>query len=494
VGLKNESVIDLFANPYALSHFYGAQNAEAVLVSYNDGPHQQRMSAEVIFGGRKVSGSLPVTPSSYFQEGDGVVWDRSYRFARALPEEVSIDSRILSRVDSIAREGIDIQAYPGCQVLVARDRKVVHHKAYGHHTYEEKRDVQKKDLYDLASITKILVSTSSLMKLQDEGKVNIDRALCDYLPEMVDTCSYRNVVLRDILTHRAGLKPWIPFYKQTLHHGQPDYRIYSTDSSKKYSYRVTEDLYISKHYRDSIYKRILSASIEASEEYQYSDLGYYLIKEIIEKQSGMPIEDYVEKSFYDPLGLSTMGYKPRYRFPLERIVPTEYDMYFRKQLVHGDVHDPGAAMLGGIGGHAGVFSNARDVAVMMQMFLDGGTYGGKRYIRESTVEDFIRCQFCGVDSIENRRGIGFDKPVRDGGPGPTCHCVSYESFGHSGFTGTLAWADPDEGVVYVFLSNRVYPTARNRKIIEKDIRTRIQQAVYDALSDRGEGNRDLSRN
>ncbi len=492
-GLKNKSVLDLFANPYVLSRFYGAQNADAVLISYDDRPLFQRLSGELIFGGRVAEGVLPITASSYFQEGEGEQWERSIRFAKALPEEVSLDSRILERMDTIAREGIEEQAYPGCQIFVARDRKIVHHKAYGHHTYEEKRKVRKKDIYDLASITKIMATTSSIMKLMDEGKVDMDRALCDYLPEMVDTCSYRNVVLRDILTHRAGLKPWIPFYKETLHHGQPDFRIYSTDSSSKYRYRVADELFMSKSYRDSIFKRILSAGIKKSKEYRYSDLGYYLLMRIIEKQSGMPLEEYVEENFYEPLDLRTMGYLPRYEHPMERIVPTEYDMYFRKQLIHGDVHDPGAAMLGGVGGHAGVFSNAHDVGVMMQMFLDGGTYGGERFIEQSTVREFAECQFCGVDSIENRRGIGFDKPVRDGGAGPTCNCVSYESFGHSGFTGTLAWADPDEGIVYVFLSNRVYPTAKNRKIIDKDIRTRIQQAIYDATLDSASRSIDLSQ-
>ncbi|MFB6258399.1 MAG: glycoside hydrolase family 3 N-terminal domain-containing protein [Flavobacteriales bacterium] len=492
-GLKNESVLDLFGNPYALSRFYGVQNADGVLVSYDDRSLFQKLSAELIYGGRAAKGVLPVTASGYFQEGEGEKWDHSQRFATASPEEVGLNSDTLERVDSIAREGMRIQAYPGCQILVARNGKIVHHKAYGYHTYEEKRKVKRRDLYDLASITKILASTSSMMKLKDEGKVDLDRRLCDYLPEMVDTCSYQNVVLRDILTHRAGLKPWIPFYKKTLHHGQPDYRIYSTDSSSKYRYRVAEDLYINKHYRDSIYKQILAAGIKPSKEYRYSDLGYYLIMRIIENESGMPLEKYTAKNFYRPLDLETMGYLPRRRFSLDRIVPTEYDMYFRKQLIHGDVHDPGAAMLGGVGGHAGVFSNARDLAVMMQMFLNGGTYGGKRLIEESTIRKFTKCQFCKNDSIDNRRGIGFDKPVRDGGPGPTCHCVSYESFGHSGFTGTLSWADPVEEIVYVFLSNRVYPTAENQKLIKKDIRTRIQKVIHKAIEDSTSGSMELSQ-
>lgn len=493
IGLRNRCVLDLFGNPYALSRLYGSQDADALIVSYEDRPLFHRLSADLIFGGRAAQGQLPVTASNYFQEGDGVKWSRSTRLSPGIPEEVGLDHRVLSRIDSIAREGIDIQAYPGCQILVARDRRVVHHKAYGHHTYEENREVKKSDIYDIASITKIAATTPSLMKLEDDGKLRMDRALCDYIPELVDTCSYQNVGVRDILTHRAGLRPWIPFYKKTLHHGRPDFRIYSTDSSAKYSVRVADDLYIDASYEDSIFSRILSADIEASQEYRYSDLGYYLLMQVIENQSGRTLDSYVKEKFYDPMGLRTMGYHPRKRFPLERIVPTEYDMYFRRQLIHGDVHDPGAAMLGGVGGHAGVFSNARDLGIMMQMFLDGGTYGGERYIQESTVKEYVECQFCGNDSIENRRGIGFDKPVRDDGPGPTCHCVSYESFGHSGFTGTIAWADPDEGIVYVFLSNRIHPTANNRKLLKEDIRPRIQQVIYDAIQDDDGIRADLSQ-
>ena len=214
-------------------------------------------------------------------------------------------------------------------------------------------------------------------------------------------------------------------------------------------------------------------------EYRYSDLGYYFLQRIVEVQTGEQIENYVAK-LYAQLGVSTTGYLPRKRFSLDRIPPTEYDEVFRKQVIHGDVHDPGAAMLGGVGGHAGLFSSANDLAKLMQMYLNGGTYGDQRYIRDTTLGEFTKCQYC-VDD-ENRRGAGFDKPVRDGEGGPTCNCVSYLSFGHSGFTGTIAWADPEQEIVYIFLSNRIYPDAGNKKLLHMNIRTDIQQVIYNAIN------------
>ncbi|MFT4595490.1 MAG: beta-N-acetylhexosaminidase [Psychroserpens sp.] len=241
---------------------------------------------------------------------------------------------------------------------------------------------------------------------------------------------------------------------------------------------MAEDLYMRKDYPDTVYKIINDSDLRSQKKYKYSDLGYYYMKKVVELESGKPLEDFAFESFYKPLGLQTMGFLPRERIEMDRIVPTEYDMNFRKQLVQGDVHDPGAAMMGGVGGHAGVFSNANDLAVLMQLFLNEGKYGGLRYIFPETVKEFIKCQFC---KNGNRRGIGFDKPEPDGNGGPTCDCVSPLSFGHTGFTGTMAWADPEQDIVYVFLSNRVYPDAENKKLLRMDVRTNIQQVIYDAI-------------
>jgi CubicO group peptidase (beta-lactamase class C family) len=281
-----------------------------------------------------------------------------------------------------------------------------------------------------------------------------------------------------MLAHYAQLKAWIPFYLKTISNGAPDSLYYRTMKSDSFPIHVAQNLYMRKDYPDSVYQRINDSALRSKKKYKYSDLGYYYMNKLLETKSDLNLDEYVMDNFYVPLGLKTMGYHPRQRIQLNRIVPTEYDMSFRKQLIHGDVHDPGAAMMGGVGGHAGLFSNANDLAVMMQLFLNEGEYGGSRYISKETVKEFTKCQFC---KNGNRRGIGFDKPEPDGNGGPTCDCVSHLSFGHTGFTGTMAWADPEKDIVYIFLSNRVYPDADNKKLLKMDVRTNIQQVIYDAI-------------
>lgn len=482
--IEKKIILDVFTNPYSLKGVDGIHNLDGLIMSYQNDPHFQELSAQMIFGAFGSKGRLPVTVSRTYKEGSGLNTTALNRFEYSIPEEAGIDSEDLTSIDSIVAEGINEKAYPGCQVLVAKEGKVIYHKSFGKHTYEGERKVKKSDIYDLASVTKIGATLLSLMKLNDEGKLDLDYSLCDYLPELVDSTPYANLRIRDILAHQAGLQAWVPFYIKTLHRGKPKYEIYSTIKSDEYPHRVAENLYITKGYPDTIMQRILRGPIK-EKEYRYSDLGYYFMKLIVEKQTREEIEDYVSENFYRPMGLNTTTYLPMDKFPAERIVPTEKDSYFRHQLIHGDVHDPGAAMLGGVGGHAGLFSNANDLAKLMQMYMNGGTYGGVRYISDSTIHEFTRCQFCleeGIDEDDiNRRGAGFDKPVRDGEGGPTCNCVSLASFGHSGFTGTIAWADPEQEVVYIFLSNRIYPSSENKKLIEMDIRTRIQEVIYQSI-------------
>ena len=470
-----------FGNPYGLKHLEKLDEIESILVAYHDGEFQQEYAAQALFGAIDVTGKLPVSVSDIYPAGTGISTESLGTYKYTQPEEIDIPSADFDQIDSIALEGIQNGAYPGCQVLVAIKGKVIYKKNFGYYTYENKKPVTDASIYDLASITKIASTTLSVMKLYDEKKFDLDKHLCDYLPELVDSAfhPYSEIVLRDMLSHKAGLTPWIPFYKNTLANGYPKYNYYSLVQSETYPFRVAENLFMHKDYPNQILSELLNTPLRESKKYKYSDLGYYFLTQIIQKQSNIQQDEYVAKNFYHPMGLSTTTYKPMNVHPKEIIVRTEKDKTFRRQLVHGDVHDPGAAMMGGVAGHAGLFSNANDLAKIMQCFMNFGQYGGKRYISEETVKEFVRCQFCEED---NRRGAGFDKPVRNGAGGPTCNCVSLESFGHTGFTGTMAWADPDEEIVYIFLSNRVYPDASNTKLLNLDIRTRIQEVIYDAVA------------
>jgi CubicO group peptidase (beta-lactamase class C family) len=402
------------------------------------------------------------------------------RLQFTIPEELGIDRNAFSRIDSLALAGIQNGAYPGCQVVVAQHGKVIYRKNFGAHTYDNSVPVSDRSVYDLASITKIAASTLTLMDLAGKGLFHLDSTLASYLPEIVSGTAYERLVMRDILTHQAGLTPWIPFYTKTLLSGQWRKEIYSTESKQGYTSQVAENLYILDSYQDSIFARILATPLKKGQGYKYSDVGYYFMKEIIRKQTGMTLDEYTRKQFYEPMGLNSMRYLPLTKFPKQFIPPTEDDKLFRKQLIQGYVHDQGAAMTGGVGGHAGLFSNAIDLASLMQMMLNQGEYGGRRYLNESVVKEFTKCQNCAT----NRRAIGFDKPVRNLSGGPTCELVSLDSYGHTGFTGTMAWVDPNNGVNYVFLSNRVYPDAENKKLLSLSIRTEIQRVIYEALKNK----------
>ena len=473
---QSKVIVNVAANPYILEKMDSLQFADGVIMSYEDNDYSQSYSAQLIFGGIGASGKLPITPSPYFTVGSGID-TKAIRLKYTIPEETGADSKILSKIDSMALNGVKDQVYPGCQILIAKNGKVIYQKSFGYHTYENRIKVKNDDLYDLASITKVAATTASIMKLMDEKKINLDERLVTYLPQLKGT-NKENIILREMLTHQAGLRDWIPFWMKTVEKEEYKAGIYNKIRNDEYPKRVAENLYINKNYEDTIYKRIIESPIKEKGKYVYSDLGYYFLKQIIEKQTFVPEERYVLKYFYLPLGLPTMGYKPRDRFDLDRIVPTELDKKFRKQLVHGDVHDQGAAMLGGVGGHAGLFSNANDLAVMMQLFMNKGEYGGRRYIDSTTLTECTRCQYC----VDNRRAIGFDKPETNPVKvSPVCNCVSYLSFGHSGFTGTLAWADPSNQLVYIFLSNRVNPDAGENKLSKSGIRNKIQEIIYEAV-------------
>jgi beta-N-acetylhexosaminidase len=475
---NKKHVLLLFGNPLALTAKLDLKKIQSVVVAYENHPLVLDRASQLVFGAIPANGKLPISVSGQFPLGAGkeVKWGGRLKYSQ--PEELGINPSKLKDIDQLAKNGIEKGAYPGCQVLFAVEGKIVYYKCFGTHTYDDSIAVKETDIYDIASVTKIAASTSAIMKLQTDGKFSLNRHLEDYIPEVTGYGEFGNILLRDMLTHQAGLKSWIPFYARTVANGSLNPAIYSMVKKPGFEVEVAKNMWIKNSYTDTIYKQILASRL-GSKKYEYSDLGYYFIKKIVEKQSLLPLDSYVQKELYDPMGLQYLSYLPLRRFPVTQIVPTENDLTYRKQLIAGYVHDPGAAMMGGVGGHAGIFSNATDLASIMQLFLNKGTYGNYRYIDESVINEYTSCQF----APSNRRGVGFDKPTLSLNGGPTCSEVSLFSYGHTGFTGTMAWADPQAKINYVFLSNRIYPDASNKKLIKMDIRTDIQRVIYEAVSE-----------
>lgn len=469
---KTKVVLTVFGNPYSLKYF---NKLDWVVQAYQENDHTQALAAEVIMGARGANGTLPITASEKYKFGVGETTTSLNRLQYTIPEAVGISQVYLKKVDSLAMAAIADKATPGCQILVAKDGKVIYHKSFGHFTYENKQPVDNNDLYDLASITKLAATTVSLMQLYDHRKIQLNRKVSDYLP-MLDSTEIKSVIVRDVLAHKAGLKSWIPFYVSTL----PDsvFKVcYRTTGDSVYCLPVSPDLYMHQDYADTVFTTIFNTPLNKKPEYLYSDLGFIMFKELIEEVMHDSFAVYTANHFYRPLGMGTMTFNPLAKFDVNRIVPTEEDKAFRKAVIQGYVHDPAAAMLGGVSGHAGLFSNANDLAILMQMLLNKGTYAGREYIEPKTVELFTK-----KNDDSSRRGLGFDKPETElGKPGPTALSASPRSFGHSGFTGTCVWADPDENLIFVFLSNRIHPTADNRKLITNNVRTEIHQAIYDAI-------------
>lgn len=501
-------ILNLFGYPYALDVLGSLETADAIMVSYTRDSLNQVMAAEGLFGGISITGTLPVSVGERFPVGTGIQTAGGTRLRYRSPEAVAMSHDTLKKIDSIVNAALREKAIPGCQVLVARKGNVIWNKAYGHHTFRRRNRVQYEDVYDLASITKIASTVPALMRLQDQGRFSVDSILGAYYPG-IDTSAKDTLPIRDILTHQAGLTPWIPFYMNTIEPMDTSQTIFSTNFNYTYSIRlgpaafanrnivykdsiydkkfsmdypvrVANDLYMRSAFRDSIYKWILQSPLK-EKKYHYSDLGYYFLYRSVEMITDTLFYPYNWMNFYGPLGAESLGFLPLNRYPKSRILPTENDRVFRRQLIHGDVHDPGAAMLGGIAGHAGLYSNANDLAKMMQMFLQYGSYGGKRFIDSATIAEFTREQF---PENDNRRGLGFDRPITDeADAGPACDEASELSYGHSGFTGTLAWVDPEYDLVYIFLSNRIHPNQDNFKLISSNVRTNIMEKIYHAIED-----------
>jgi beta-N-acetylhexosaminidase len=467
-------IVTVFGSPYALKYF---ETADWLLEAYNEEPITQQVAAQVIFGGNAASGKLPVNVSGKFRMGMGVATAVPFRLNYTYPESVGISSQKLKVIDTLAWKAIEERATPGCQVWIAKEGKVIWQQSYGHFTYDADVHITNNVLYDLASITKIAATTLMVMKLYEDKKIDLNATVSKYLPEFKGT-DKQDIRIHQLLTHEAGFVPYIPFYKSTLDSaGNLKETVYSRKKVGDYTVEVTPDIFMNRLYLDTIWTRIIASPLKTPGNYVYSDNDFYLLKKIAEKISGEPIDLYLEKNFYDPLGLSHLCYLPLRHFLKSEIVPSNFDYAFRKELLQGSVHDQGAAMQGGVAGHAGLFSNANDVGVLMQMLLNKGSYAGKRYL-DSTTVSYFTSRF----SLTSRRGLGFDKPETvEGRISPACVDASPAAFGHLGFTGTCTWVDPEHQLVYVFLSNRTFPDDENKRLSTLETRTKIQQAIYDAM-------------
>ena len=478
IARNNRTILDVFTRPYALMDLNSSSNLEGIVVSYQNSEAAQQKSAEIIFGAIGAKGRLPVSISEEFPAGTGYYTKSIERLSYGYPEAVGMNSYKLQKIDSLINRAIDEGMTPGLQLVIARKGKVIFQRNAGYHTYDKNTKVTDSSLYDLASLTKILASLPMIMELEEAGDLKFNSKLGEIMP-IFKGSNKQNIKLQDMLMHYARLTPWIPFYVSTLDkktkERSADY--YRSEPMKGFNLRVADEMFMRDDIGDTIMKIIRDSKLESRLAYKYSDLPFYIMKYYIENHYNSSLSTLTKDHFYKPLGASSITYTPLNFVDSHRIVPTEEDKLWRKQEVLGYVHDQGAAMQGGIGGHAGLFSNAMDVAKIMQLYLNGGTYGGKQYFKQETLDKFNTCYYCEQNV---RRGVGFDKPQL-GTAGPTCGCVSLASFGHTGFTGTLAWADPDKEIVYVFLSNRTYPDVNNRKLIKEDIREKIQSIIYESI-------------
>ena len=477
IARNNKVILDVFARPYALIDLKLTSNIEGIIMSYQNSKVSQELSAQLIFGAITAKGSLPVSIGEKFPLNTTNFTRNQNRLQYGTPESVGINSIKLNKIDSLATLGLIEDMMPGAQILVARKGKVIYHKTFGHHTQHKKIKVSEDDVYDVASLTKILATLPMIMELVDNGTINLNTKISELLPDYIGS-NKEDITLQQMLSHYARIKSWIPFYINTLDSlKQPDIKYYSKNKSRKFSIQVANGLYARNDIKDSIYLQIMESELYPKLKYKYSDLPYYILKEYLEDYYNKPMQNLVQQHFYKTLGANNTTYLPLEKFPLDKIPPTEEDDYFRMQKIQGFVNDQGAAILGGVSGHAGLFSNANDIAKIMQMYLWKGSYGSITYLRPETLDLFNTCNYCDVDV---RRGVGFDKPQLED-VGPTCGCVSMDSFGHSGFTGTFTWADPEQDIIYVFLSNRTYPDATNRKIIKNNLRSDIQELIYHSI-------------
>ncbi len=488
LGAEKKSVEVFFSSPYALAEVQQFSRPAGLIMAYQNDSLVQELSAQMIFGGISASGELPVSLGHYYKVGDGIRIDKVIRMKYTIPEEAGLNSASLNhRIDSLVDDAISKKATPGCSILAAKDGKIIFRKTYGYHTYDKRIPVSEDDLYDLASVTKVSGALAAILKLADEGKIDMDDKFSSYWPDwqkgLFHPSNKENLRWRDILAHQAGLIPYLNYWKETVKDGQLEDRWYSFQPTGKYQLEVAPGLFLKENFKKRIYKDIRRSELNPPGKYVYSGLSFLLIPQMTENITGQSYIDFLNENYYYPLGAYRITYNPLKKFPRDQIVPTEYDSSYRKQQIQGTVHDEAAAVFGGVAGNAGLFANANDLAKLIEMYMQMGTYGGKQYLGKETMQEFTRVQF---PENNNRRGLGFDKPLENNAelsPEKSYPCpgASSESFGHSGFTGTFVWADPACNLIYIFLSNRVYPTREDNLLGRLNVRTNILQVFYDEI-------------
>ncbi|HEY3386854.1 MAG TPA: glycoside hydrolase family 3 N-terminal domain-containing protein [Saprospiraceae bacterium] len=478
INRQQEVILIVFGSPYSLKYF---ENIDHIIMAYEDTPETEDITAQGLTGVFGFKGKLPVTASNIFPVNHGFSTPSLKRIGYSVPERVGMCSDSLDYIKNIAEYMIDIEAAPGCQVVIAKDGRIIYEQAFGKHTYGADDPVYVNDLYDIASVTKVAATTLVVMRLQEEGKISIDKTLGDYLPWLAGS-NKEHMVIHKVMAHQAGLQSWIPFYEQTISNEkggwmemEPD--VYCDLLTPQHCVTVAGDMYMDVTYLDSIRQQIRKSPLNADGTYVYSDLGFIMLAEIVQRLTGVTLDQYVDSVFYKPMGLQRIGYHPLTRFTTDEIVPSEIDSYFRCQELTGYVHDMSCAMLGGVSGHAGLFSDAEDIAALFQMLMNGGEYGGVRYIDPQILKLFTTRY-----GTSTRRGIGFDMKELDVEKNVlTSHLASEGTYGHTGFTGICVWNDPKNQLVYVFLSNRTYPSMRNSKLTNHKIREKIHSRCYRAI-------------
>ncbi len=472
-------IVAVFLKPYALAAINDFTAIKGLILSYQNADVAQEVSAELIFGAIEAKGKLPVSIGSNFKINEGLTTSKLNRLGFSSPENVGMSFKILSKIDAIAKKAITLKCAPGMQILVARKGKVIYQKSFGSPTYENTIQVNNTNIYDVASLSKIISTLPNVIQQFDKNKIILESELGSVLPTFKNS-NKEHIDFKHLLSHYAGLKSWIPFYKATIDSSKtPLTKYYSKVAQPNFAKKVSDSLFIRNDYSDTIMKLIIDSKLEEKVEYKYSDFTFMILKKYLETVTARTLDDLSYSNFFKTLGMNNTMYNPLNQIDKNKIIPTEIDAYFRHSLLQGYVHDMAAAMQGGVAGHAGVFSNAMDIAKMMQMYLQKGNYGGIDYFKNSTFDVFNTCYFCNEG---NRRGLGFDKPELDSIGNLKSKYVSKSSFGHTGFTGVMAWADPETEIIYIFVSNRTYPDGNApNKLSKEHIREQIQQIIYEAL-------------